>query len=76
MTVTTVHKDPSALTLTLVAEFGSDTDRVWQVWQNPRQLEHWWGPQTWPATFEQHDFTVGGRSRYFMTGPNGERVHG
>ncbi|WP_277670284.1 SRPBCC family protein [Saccharomonospora viridis] len=76
MTVTNVHKDPSSLTMTFVAESGSDIDRVWRVWQNPRQLERWWGPPSWPATFEQHDFTVGGRSRYYMTGPNGERMHG
>jgi hypothetical protein len=31
MTVTNVHKDPSSLTMTFVAESGSDIDRVWRV---------------------------------------------
>ena len=51
MTVTAVHKDPDALTLTLTAEFEASPERVWQLWADPRQLERWWGPPTWPATF-------------------------
>ncbi|GLZ37177.1 SRPBCC domain-containing protein [Actinokineospora sp. NBRC 105648] len=76
MTVTSTHKDVEALTLTFVAEFDAPVERVWQVWADPRQLERWWGPPTWPATFEVHDFTVGGRSGYHMTGPEGEKPRG
>ena len=70
------EKDIEALTLTLVAEFSAAPERVWRVWSDPRQLERWWGPPTWPATFEEHDFAVGGRSRYYMTGPEGDKAHG
>ncbi|MEV0223178.1 SRPBCC domain-containing protein [Streptomyces sp. NPDC050704] len=76
MTVISSHKDPEALTLTFVADFDAGPERVWQVWEDPRQLERWWGPPTWPATFEQHDFVVGGGSRYFMTGPEGDKARG
>lgn len=76
MTVLTSHRDTEALTFTFVAEFEAPPERVWQVWQDPRQLERWWGPPTWPASFEQHDFVVGGRSRYCMTGPEGEKARG
>lgn len=76
MTVTSAHKDADALTMTFVAEFDATVERVWQVWEDPRQLERWWGPPTWPATFEQHEFAVGGRSAYHMTGPDGEKVRG
>lgn len=76
MTVISTEKDADALTLTFVAEFDADVERVWQVWEDPRQLERWWGPPTWPATFQKHDFTVGGRSLYYMTGPDGEKAHG
>jgi uncharacterized protein YndB with AHSA1/START domain len=76
MAVVSSHKDDPALTLTFVAEFDASVERVWQVWQDPRQLERWWGPPTWPATFEQHDFVVGGRSRYSMTGPDGRKSRG
>lgn len=76
MTVVSSHKDPQALTLTFVAEFNANVERVWQIWEDPRQLERWWGPPTWPATFDRHDFTEGGRSTYYMTGPEGEKAHG
>ena len=76
MTVISTTKDPAALTLTLVAEFDADPARVWQVWEDPRQLERWWGPPTFPATFTRHDFVVGGESRYYMTGPGGEMPRG
>jgi uncharacterized protein YndB with AHSA1/START domain len=62
--------------MTFVAEFDASVERVWQLWQDPRQLERWWGPPSWPATFEQHDFVVGGHSRYYMTGPDGEKSRG
>jgi uncharacterized protein YndB with AHSA1/START domain len=76
MTVITTTKDAESLTLTLVAEFESTPDLVWDVWEDPRKLERWWGPPTFPATFTRHDFVVGGESRYFMTGPAGENPHG
>jgi uncharacterized protein YndB with AHSA1/START domain len=69
-------KNVEELTLTFVAEFNAPVERVWQIWEDPRQLERWWGPPTWPATFEQHDFVVDGRSAYYMTGPEGEKAHG
>ena len=76
MPVVSVEKDEHALTLTCVAEYDVSPARVWQLWSDPRQLERWWGPPTWPATFERHDFTVGGDATYFMTGPDGEKAHG
>src|ERR1035438_1142060 len=76
MTVISTTTDPEALRLTVVAEFSATPERVWEVWENPRQLERWWGPPTYPATFTRHDFEVGGESRYFMTGPEGDTPHG
>lgn len=76
MTVIKTERDAANLTLTFVAEFDASAERVWQVWEDARQLERWWGPPTWPATFNRHEFAVGGESRYFMTGPEGEKAHG
>ena len=50
MTVTSVRKDTEALSMTLEAEFDVPAKRVWQLWEDPRQLEQWWGPPTYPAT--------------------------
>ena len=76
MTVVRTTQDPEALTLTIEAEFAAPPSRVWQIWVDPRQLERWWGPPTWPATFTELDPTVGGTARYHMTGPDGETSHG
>ena len=43
---------------------------------DPRQLERWWGPPTYPATVVDHDLTPGGRTTYFMTGPDGDKHAG
>ena len=59
MTVISTIKDPENLTLTLVAEFDATPEQVWTVWENPRKLERWWGPPTWPATFTRHDSSSG-----------------
>ena len=76
MTIVSSTQDPEALTFTIVAELAAPPSRVWKLWADPRQLERWWGPPTWPATFEQHDVVVGGGSRYYMTGPEGEKARG
>ncbi|HWD42419.1 MAG TPA: SRPBCC domain-containing protein, partial [Actinomycetota bacterium] len=76
MTVTDVRKDPRALTMTVDAEFDAPPERVWQLWADPRQLERWWGPPTYPATFTRHDLTPGSRVEYHMTGPEGDQPRG
>ena len=76
MTVISTSKDLEALTLTIVAELAAPPERVWQLWADPRKLERWWGPPTWPATFTRHEPVVGGEARYVMTGPDGEQAGG
>lgn len=76
MPATDVNKDFDALTMTVTAEFDAGAERVWQLWSDPRQLERWWGPPNFPATFVDHDLSPGGRAGYFMTGPEGEKYHG
>ena len=76
MSVTSVDKDPEALTMTITAEYAAPIERVWNLWADPRKLERWWGPPTYPATFVDHDLTPGGHVAYFMTGPEGDKPHG
>jgi uncharacterized protein YndB with AHSA1/START domain len=76
MSVTSVDKDLDTLTITLVAHFDAPIERVWQLWADPRQLERWWGPPTYPATVDEHDLTAGGDVTYFMTSPEGEKHRG
>ncbi|MCB0972796.1 MAG: SRPBCC domain-containing protein [Acidimicrobiales bacterium] len=76
MTVTDITTDVEARTLVVTTRFDAPVERVWQLWADPRQLERWWGPPTYPATFVAHDLRPGGAVSYFMTGPEGDRHHG
>ena len=76
MPITSVDKDLDALTLTVVADFPVPVRRLWDAYADPRQIERFWGPVGWPATFTRHDMAPGGRSAYYMTGPDGERSGG
>ena len=75
MPLTSVSKDVEALTMTVVAEFPATLQRLWEAYVDPRQLERFWGPPGWPATFTRHDAAPGGRSTYSMKGPDGD-THG
>jgi uncharacterized protein YndB with AHSA1/START domain len=76
VTVTSIRKDPASLTMSITAELDATVDRAWQLWADPRQLERWWGPPTYPATFVDHDLAPGARVTYFMTGPEGDKSRG
>ncbi|WP_224240084.1 SRPBCC family protein [Hyalangium gracile] len=76
MPLTSVTKDVAKLTLTVVGDYPVSQKRLWEAFADPRQLERFWGPPTWPATFTRHDFKVGGRAEYFLSGPNGEKWSG
>ena len=76
MPVTSVHKDTSALTMTIVADFDVSQRRLWDAYADPRQLEKFWGPVEYPAKFIRHDMAPGGRSFYVMTGPEGDTSPG
>jgi uncharacterized protein YndB with AHSA1/START domain len=76
MPIRSVTSDENALSLTVIGEYPVPVERLWEAYADPRQLERFWGPETWPATFTRHDMAVGGRSEYHMTGPDGSSAHG
>lgn len=76
MPITSINSDKNALTLTVVGDYPVPVERLWQAYTDPRQLEKFWGPEEWPATFTEHDVRVGGRSAYHMTGPDGSQSRG
>ena len=71
MPITEVSSNAKALTLTIIADYPVPVTRLWDAYADPRQLERFWGPEQWPATFTRHDMAVGGHSQYYMTGPDG-----
>ena len=76
MPVTDITKDIDNRTLTITAEFAAPVERVWALYEDPRQLEQVWGPPEYPATFVDHELRPGTRSTYYMTSPEGEKFAG
>lgn len=76
MTVIDVVPDRDALTLTVTADYDAPVEQVWQLWADPRLLERWWGPPTYPAAVSEHELVPGGTVAYVMTGPAGEKAAG
>lgn len=76
MPITSVTSNAEALTVTVIGDYPVPVERLWEAYADPRQLERFWGPETWPATFTRHDLAAGGRSQYYMTGPDGSTSHG
>lgn len=76
MTVISVDTDHDHLTVTVISHFDAPIERVWELWTDPRKLERWWGPPSYPATFETHNLVPAGRVSYYMTGPDGAKHPG
>ena len=76
MPVTNVAHDMNNLTLTINAEFAAPVERLWELYGDPRQIEKVFGPPSHPATFIEHELKPGTRSKYFMTGPEGQKYFG
>ncbi|MCE9622713.1 MAG: SRPBCC domain-containing protein [Actinomycetia bacterium] len=76
MTIANIEKNQDDLTMIVTVEYDASVDRVWQLWEDPRKLERWWGPPTYPATFVDFDLKPGGDVNYYMTSPEGERLWG
>ncbi len=76
MPITDVISNAKELTLTVKAEYPVPVTRLWDAYADPRQIERFWGPREWPATFTRHDMSAGGQSSYYMSGPDGQKSHG
>jgi uncharacterized protein YndB with AHSA1/START domain/GNAT superfamily N-acetyltransferase len=42
---------------------------VFEAWENPKHLKNWWGPKGFSNTFNEFNFTVGGKWSFIMHGP-------
>ena len=76
MPVTEMVSNAADLTLKIVADYPVSVERLWEAYADPRQIERFWGPEGRPATFVRHDLSAGGKSHYYMTGPDGTQHHG
>jgi uncharacterized protein YndB with AHSA1/START domain len=62
--------------LTIVRTFNAPREKVFAAWSDSEALKTWWGPRTFPTTYSDLDFRVGGHWHYCMTGPDGTESWG
>lgn len=60
MPITSVTKDAESLTMTVVADFAATPRRLWDAYLDPRTLERFWGPPTYPAVLPATTATSAG----------------
>jgi uncharacterized protein YndB with AHSA1/START domain len=46
-------------------------DEIYAAFADPVRLAKWWGPKDFTNSFEIFEFTVGGRWKFIMHGPDG-----
>ena len=46
--------------------------RVYEAFEDPKQLAQWWGPNGFTSTFETFDFREGGKWKFVLHAPDGK----
>ncbi|MDM7921317.1 MAG: SRPBCC domain-containing protein [Pyrinomonadaceae bacterium] len=62
--------------IVITREFDAPRELVWKAWTEPEHIEKWFGPKGFSTRVAEHDLSVGGRSTYVMTGPDGKEYPG
>jgi uncharacterized protein YndB with AHSA1/START domain len=63
-----VNEDLALTTSRVVA---ASPARVYEAFEDPKQLARWWGPNGFTSTFETFDFREGGAWKFVLHGPDG-----
>lgn len=70
---TTQNADPAVLSLRRV--FGAPQSAVFRAFTEPGKLARWWGPEGFSLPEYEMDVRPGGRYRFVMQAPDGQRFH-
>lgn len=62
-------------TLYVMRIYQVEPRKVWQHLTEKDLLDKWWAPKPWKCTTEEFDFREGGKWKYAMEGPQGEKVY-
>ena len=60
------------LALTTSRVVAASPARVYEAFEDPKQLARWWGPNGFTSTFETFDFREGGAWKFVLHGPDGK----
>lgn len=61
--------------LTLTRVINAPPALVWAAWTEARHVARWFAPRPYTLEVVELDLNVGGRWRWIMHGPEGERIH-
>jgi uncharacterized protein YndB with AHSA1/START domain len=59
--------------VTITRAFDAPARLLFEAYSKPEHVKKWFGPKGWPLTLCEMDFRVGGRFRFQMTGPDGQK---
>jgi len=65
--------DTSNRTLTIKRSLKAPVQLVWEAWTQPEHIAKWWGPKGMKVEVAEHNFNVGGRWKYTMKMPDGNK---
>lgn len=66
-------KDLANKKIVALRQFEAPVDLVWRAWTESELLEKWWAPKPFKAVTQSMQFSIGGKWRYYMEGPDGTR---
>lgn len=64
--------DLAARTIEASRVFDAPREFIWELWSDPKHMQHWWGPRGFTLTTESHEFKPGGHWKMVMHGPDGK----
>jgi uncharacterized protein YndB with AHSA1/START domain len=62
---------PLGRSLSITRLLNAPRELVWEVWTNPEQIRHWWGPEGFTNTIFKMEVRPGGEWDFVMHGPDG-----
>jgi uncharacterized protein YndB with AHSA1/START domain len=68
-----IDKDYTNRKITIISEFNSPKDKIWNAFTNPEITDKWWAPKPYQAITKQANFKNGGQWLYYMLSPEGEK---
>ncbi|MGH1386562.1 SRPBCC family protein [Kordia sp.] len=60
-------------TITIERTFNAPLALVWDAWTQPEHIASWWAPNGMKLAIEEHNFTVGGKWKFSMPMPDGNK---
>jgi uncharacterized protein YndB with AHSA1/START domain len=64
--------DLASRTISASRAFDAPRELVWEVWSDPKHMQHWWGPRGFTLSTESFEFKPGGHWKMVMHGPDGK----